>query len=135
MGNVHNPPSISSCDDGTITFGTAYVRIPLTKDASVDGSRLPAKRMHAGVFNVALDGAGTSTTATVKFTRDSAGDHLIAGPSAALTLEAAQSTANRKGATVAINAPLFTDGDTVHAWLKVDAGTPTLVRADLTWVE
>lgn len=131
---THNPPKFSSDTTGVALSTTAAM---LTLDGEdVVLSSTPEIRVYAGILTVTMDaGLPPPAAATVKLTRDSDGDYLIAGPSDSVTLEAGENDASYLSLSVPISAPLITDGVAFYPWVTLDTGTATLVRADLTWYE
>jgi len=90
-------------------------------------------------IEVTLTAGGPCSTAQVLFTWDAAGDVVMAGPSAAITLAPAGTTANKYigSATMLSTSVTATESQTTegkcYAMLLVDAGTVTVNRIRLHW--
>lgn len=112
----------------TSLVATSYVLLTLEPVSD----KTPLKQQaHAYALNLEFTNLLTAATATVKFTRDAAGDYLTAPPKA-LTIEAGETTANAAGVASTLNTVLLTDQTAFYVWVKLDAGSAT-VTANLTW--
>lgn len=124
--------------DNTTALLTTYQAIPLSSNTALDNACFsPAPTaMHLWVLTVDLTAVSTSATVTVILTYDSGGTKTCAGPSSASSI--ANPTGTRGCASIYINAPCLwpngTTKGTLYAWIKVDAGTPTLATKGLRLV-
>lgn len=95
-----------------------------------------------GVVNgveILLTSAGSSTKATIRITKDEAGDVVIV-PDVEATLVSGVTTAATKSAVYRVDLPIRQDlspagNKTLYLFVKVDAGTPTLAGSQIVWQE
>ena len=95
----------------TLTSGTGLVAVP-------DNGAL-------GLLEIDITGDSTPALATVKLTRDSAGDLVMAGP-VSVALEVGATTSTTKTASLDLNRIPYQRGNigtsgSLYAWVKVDA--------------
>lgn len=112
---------------GTKALTTAYASQELTlPDGMVGG------RQYFGVLFLYLSSmASTPTMATVKISRDSAGDLLVC-PEFTATIKAGQTTATKGSVIVDYShVPMYSIAN-LYVWIKLDVGTANLVEAQLT---
>lgn len=120
---------------GTLADGSAaYQLVTLT---SGSGLLAVPDRGALGLLEIRITGDATPVTATVKLTRDSAGDQPFAGP-VTVALEVGQTTATSKAAGLDLQRmPYSRGGDgtsgSLYAWVKFDAvgAGPTAVAMRL----
>lgn len=116
--------------------GTAY---SLTKIHTIDTNYNPGRigPRYKGYLEQITMQVGTIVTAaklTFKITSDAAGDQCVI-PSTEVPIEIGTTTANAGTCIVKIDVPAQALGVDLYLFVKVDAGTATLVKSSFAWSE